>query len=196
MILLTQEDALKKGYGVEVDQRSHTPSEGSTILKERARVLARPSEMRESLRVGSEFLEFVLAQEKYAIEACHIREVYPLKRLTSVPCTPDFVLGIINLRGQICSVIDIKKLIGLPDTALTDSSKVIVVFHEDVELGILADKIIGVRKLLLSSIKDDLLFDRGKGEYLSGVTLERVAILDIAKLLTSDGLLVHEEVDF
>jgi purine-binding chemotaxis protein CheW len=179
-----------------MDERSHTMSDSNTILKTRAKTLARKSEARESLREGAEFLEFALAQERYAIEACHIREVYPLKRLTPVPCIPDFVLGIINLRGQICSVIDIKKLIGIPDTPLTDSSKVIVVFNDDMELGILADEILGVRKFLLSSIKDDLSFDRAKGEYLSGVTLDRVGILDIAKLLAEESIVIYQEVDF
>ena len=165
------------------------------ILKQRAKALARASETKVSALAGVEFLEFGLAHEKYAIEACHVREVYPLKRITPVPCTPPFVLGIINLRGQICSVIDIKKLIGLPHTATSESSKVIVVFNDKMEVGILADDVVGVRKFLLSEIKDDLSSHKAKEGYLSGVTVERVGILDIGKLLGDDSVVVYEEVD-
>jgi len=49
--------------------------------------------------------------EHYGIESCHIREILPLTEFTPLPCTPAFVLGLINVRGQILSVINIKKLL-------------------------------------------------------------------------------------
>jgi purine-binding chemotaxis protein CheW len=62
-----------------------------------------------------EVVEFLLAHEKYGIESKCVREVYPLKELTPVPCTPSFVRSIINVRGKILSVIDIKKFFELPE---------------------------------------------------------------------------------
>ena len=166
------------------------------VLKARAKTLAREPEKNETAQSYLEFLEFCLAHEKYAVEALSIREVFPLKQLTPIPCTPPFVLGIINLRGQIFSVIDIKKIFGLPDTEITDSSKVIIVIAEDMEVGILADDIIGVRKFPISEIREDLASLKTRGDqYVTGVTLDRVGILNISKLLGDDRIVVDEEVE-
>ncbi|MBW2203683.1 MAG: chemotaxis protein CheW, partial [Deltaproteobacteria bacterium] len=79
--------------------------EKSKVLKARARALARGAAGSEGDQEYVEVVEFMLAHERYALELTHIREVYPLKDLTPLPGTPDFVLGIINIRGQILSII-------------------------------------------------------------------------------------------
>ena len=66
------------------------------ILRERARALSRPRKQAPVAEASLELLEFRLAQESYALETRHVREVYPLKDLTPLPCTPPFVLGIVN----------------------------------------------------------------------------------------------------
>src|SRR5688500_5335816 len=75
------------------------------VLRTRAKALARRVEEKTRAEREYEVLEFLLAYERYAIETRYIREVYPLKDLTPVPCTPALVLGVINVRGQILSVI-------------------------------------------------------------------------------------------
>src|SRR5262245_16822662 len=102
-----------------------TPDQKKNILKARAKILAQEPEHVIETEAALEVVEFRLAQERYGIESSCIREVYPLKEITPVPCTPSFVVGIINLRGQILSVIDLKKFFKLPDQAVT-SYKVIV----------------------------------------------------------------------
>lgn len=82
-----------------------------------------------------------------------MREVYPIKELTPLPCTPSFVLGIINVRGQILTVIDLRRFFDLPIKGLTDLNKVIVIEHHEGELGVLADAILGVRSLCSSEIR-------------------------------------------
>jgi len=104
-----------------------TPDERRKILRARAKVLARELKTDGSEQARLEALEFVVAYEKYAIESSYVREVYPLKELTPLPGTPAFVLGVINVRGQIVSVIDPKRFFDLPEKGLTDLNKVILI---------------------------------------------------------------------
>ncbi len=167
-----------------------------TILKARAKALAREPEREAATEEFLEVVEFLLAHEKYAVESVHIREVYPLKDLTPLPCTPPFVLGIVNVRGQILTVIDIKKFFDLPEKGLTDLNKVIIVRAGDMEFGILADAILSVRSLPLAEIQPPPPTLTGiRAEYLRGVTSERVVILDVARILADEKIVVREEVE-
>ncbi|HMF47507.1 MAG TPA: chemotaxis protein CheW, partial [Candidatus Saccharimonadales bacterium] len=109
------------------------------LLKARARELARDDAKEKTAGESIEVVEFLLAYETYGIESAYVREICPLKDLTPVPCTPRFVLGIINVRGQIVSVIDMKKFFDLPDQGLTDLNKVLVLRNDRMEFGLLAD---------------------------------------------------------
>ncbi|MCJ7813313.1 chemotaxis protein CheW [bacterium] len=123
-------------------------------------------------------------------------EVYSLKDFTHVPCTPSFVLGITNVRGRIISVIDIRKFFNLPERGLTNLNRVIVVRTPDMELGILADSITGVRLLSHKTIQPTppTLMDIGS-EFLQGITVDRVIVLDIRKILCDPRIIVHQEVE-
>ncbi len=169
--------------------------EEKKILKARAKELAREALDDKAPEASMEIVEFVLAYETYGIESSHVREIYPLKELTPVPCTPSFVLGIINVRGQILSVIDIKKFFDLPEKGLTDLNKVIIIHNESMEFGILADVILGVSRASINDIQPGLPTLTGiREEYLIGITKERVIILDAEKLLVDKKILVHEEI--
>lgn len=170
------------------------PEEARRILKARAQILAREPE-----RVAGgehiEVVEFVLAYERYAIESRYVREVYPLENLTPLPCTPAFVLGIVNIRGEIIPVIDIKKFFDLPEKGLPDLNKVIVLHDSDMIFGILADSIAGVHLIPLAGIQPSLPTLTGiRDDYLRGVTAERIVVLDAEKLLTDEKLIVQEQV--
>ena len=164
------------------------------VLEERARALAREPARAEAADEWIEVVEFTLAHERYAIASEHVREVYPLEELTPLPCTPAFVLGIVNLRGEILSVIDIKKFFDLPEKGLTDLNKVIVLESEDMMFGIVADAIGGVRHILRADIQPSLPTLTGiREDYLQGVTAERVVVLDAGKLLHDEKLIVNEQ---
>ncbi|MDA8325786.1 MAG: chemotaxis protein CheW [Nitrospiraceae bacterium] len=93
--------------------RAPDPGEKKNILRKRALALAKEPEAPDSGE-HIDVLEFLLARERYAVESSYVREVWPLKDLTPVPCTPPFVLGIIGVRGRILSVLDLKKFLNLP----------------------------------------------------------------------------------
>lgn len=169
------------------------------ILRARAKALAREDGDAEGDAAREEQLqviEFLLAYERYGIESSFIREVYPLRDYTPIPCTPPFVLGMINVRGQILSVLDIKRFFDLPQKGLTDLNKVLLVRAGDMELGILADAVLEVRSLPLRTIQPAPATLTGiRAEYLRGVTADRLIVLDIAALLSDSRIIVDEEVN-
>ncbi len=171
------------------------PAEQKKILKARAKAIAREPVAAETAGERIEIVEFLLAYERYGIESSFVREIHPLKELTPLPCTPAFVLGIVNIRGRILSVIDIKKFFELPEKGLTDLNKVIVVQSRDMEFGILADAVLGVHSVPRMEIQASLPTLTGiREDYLTGMTKERVVILDAAKLLSDRKIIVQEEV--
>ena len=173
-----------------------TPEQKKKILKERAKFLAAEPEKEKGLEHYFEVLEFALASERYAIETAYIREVWPLRQLTALPCTPPFVLGIINVRGQTLSVIDLKKFFDLPEKGLTDLNKVIIVQEAGMELGILSDTIIGVELIPFDTMQPSLPTLKGiQAEYVKGVTNDHLVVLDGAKIVSDKKIIVHEEVE-
>jgi purine-binding chemotaxis protein CheW len=173
------------------------PEEKRKILRHRARLLAASSKA-EATAQGSpiEIVEFVLGPERYGIESSLIREIHPLNEFTPLPCTPAFVLGLVNVRGQILSIIDIKKLFDLPEKGLTDLNKIIIVHAHSVELGILADTILGTRSIAPEELHPALPTLTGiRADYLQGITKDSLVVLDVGKILADERILVDEMVN-
>jgi purine-binding chemotaxis protein CheW len=167
-----------------------TPAE---ILRSRAKVLA---QRRQSTAVDPDnldVLEFRLANESYAIECSDICEVIPLIDLTPVPCTPPFIRGVVNVRGQIVPVIDMKKFFELPEGGIADVHKVILVQSQGMELGIEADAVTGIRSISKRQIQPALPTLSGiRAQYLRGVTDQKVTVLDVAKILGDPRIIVSD----
>lgn len=181
-------EALKNEFAPTAEQRRQ-------ILRARAQKLAAEVPAVSAPGAEIEVLEFVLAQEHYALETALVREVYPLKELTPLPGTPRFVLGIANVRGRIMSVIDIKKFFDLPEKGLTDLNKIIILQDEAMEFGVLADAIVGARWLALADLQPTLPTLTGiRSDYLKGITGQRLVVLDAKKLLADRSIVVNEEV--
>jgi purine-binding chemotaxis protein CheW len=174
---------------------SLSAEEKTKILKERALRLAQPPEQDQGGEAFLAVIEFVLAHERYAMDVQYVKEVYPLKDLTSLPCTPSFVLGIINVRGQVVSVVDIKHFFDLPSKEPTDQTKVLIIKNHAMEMGVLADAVVGERKIPLTDIQSDSAMLRGlREQYVRGVTQDRLVVMDVEKFLLDDSLVVHQEV--
>ncbi|QDQ26573.1 purine-binding chemotaxis protein CheW [Chitinimonas arctica] len=178
-------------------QREFEPDEAvrDAVLQARARALAQVPAAEGVEGEQMELVEFRLAHEHYGLETRLVREVYPLRELGLLPCVPPFVLGIINLRGQIVSVIDLKRFFGLPLQGLPDMNKVILLEDGAMRFGLLADQIIGVRSVALADLQPSLPTLNGvRAEYLRGVAPDRLVVLDALKLIHDPALLVDEEV--
>jgi len=178
-------------------ERDFSPAgeERRRILRQRARDLARePARADEGARI-IEVVEFVLAYEQYAIESSFVREILPLRKFTPLPCTPSFVLGIMNVRGQIISIVDLKRFFELPEKGLADLNKVILLQSKDMEFGVLADSIIGATTLDENKLQPSLPTLNGiREQYLKGITAERTVVLDTEVILSDPKLIVYEEV--
>jgi purine-binding chemotaxis protein CheW len=165
------------------------------ILKERARILAGESSPPVGEAQSVEVITFLLAHETYGIESRYVREVNPIKEITPVPCTPRFVRGIINVRGRILSVIDLKAFLDLPEQGPAELNRVIVVEDDAMEFGILADQVLGVASLNPDAIQPLPSAFGGPGsEFIKGVAPQTVIFLDISKLLHAKDVMVHDEV--
>ena len=169
-----------------------SPERQREILRARAQALSVDRAAATPKERGTEVVEFVLAQRGYAIAAAFVREVLPLKDLTGVPCTPAFVAGIINAHGRILTVIDPKKLFGLPESDLTALNKVIVLEHAGIEFAILADEIVGAKWLApdeLGEAPPDV-----RGGFIQGVAAQGLIVIDARKLLSHPSLVVDDQV--
>ena len=175
---------------------TNSDTETDQILRARAQVLARPQSSAPAPSTMLELLEFRLASERYALETRHVQDVHPLRDLTPLPCTPPFVLGIVNLRGRILPVLDLKKFFDLPEQGLTDLHRIILVRGNDLELGLLADVIVGVRSVAADSLQPSPpTFTGIRADYLKGIGEERLVVLDLDRILSDPKIIVHEEVD-
>ena len=175
------------------DEKTLSHDRMKTILAERAKALTKSTEIHTGESIP--LVVFRLADETYGIATDYVREVQPLRDVTPVPCTPDFVVGVINIRGALYSVIDIRSFCGVPKQDTTEASKVILVNGAGLEIGILADDVKGATSILINDIKPPLAVQAAaKEEYIQGVTKEMLIILNLEALLRDERIIVREEV--
>ena len=166
------------------------------ILKERAVKIGRAPDRAVAAGDRLEVVEFLLMPERFAVESRYVQEICPLKEISLLPCVPPFVAGIMNVRGRIVPVVDIRRFFEFPLKGLTDLNRVIVLASGDTEFGILADAIHGIRHIFAERLQSSLPTLTGiREEYLKGVTGDGIVVLDGAKLLSDSRIFVNDEVD-
>lgn len=164
-------------------------------LHRRAHELAKPLKTTDTLENLSEILVFSLAHERYAIETQYIKEVFTLSEFTPLPGTPSFLLGLVNLRRKIITVIDLRILFHLATDA-TANRKLVLLGNSEKEFAIVTDSIQGIQRIPLGTIDAPPPTLSGlRDGFLSGVTADHIAILDGGRLLTSRELVVEETVE-
>ncbi|OGU40344.1 MAG: hypothetical protein A2X61_11045 [Ignavibacteria bacterium GWB2_35_12] len=165
-----------------------------SVLKQRAALLAK--EPRVVMDIEQlDIIEFQLSNEVYAFELCYVKEVYPLKEFTPVPCTPALIVGIVNVRGRVVSVVDIRRFFSLPDKGISDFNKIIIIENSDMQFGVLADSIVDVCPVRVDELQTELPQAKGiSSDFLKGVTKDGVIILNTEKILTDKRFVIKEEV--
>ena len=124
-----------------------TPADPAAILQARAVALAGRAATVAEAGPALELVEFQLGGEHYAVESRFVREVCPVREITPLPGTPTFVVGIVNVRGQVLTVIDLRLVLQMGARGISDLNKVVILRDAGREVGILADEIVGVRRL-------------------------------------------------
>jgi purine-binding chemotaxis protein CheW len=135
-----------------------------------------------------------LGDERYGLELRHISGIRLLEQLTPLPCTPAFILGVLNVRGHIVAVADLKKFFGLPEKGIADLHHVVLAEADGVELALVADLVIGTRDVPLATLQPALPTLTGvRAEYFRGLTPDRLIVLDVRRILADPRLVVHDE---
>lgn len=137
---------------------------------------------------GGKYLTFSLAREEYGVGILKVKEIIGMMPVTSVPQTPNFVKGVINLRGKVIPVIDLRLKFGMATTDYTERTCIIVVEisgdHGSVLVGIVVDSVSEVIHLKSEDIEETPTF---------GTKLNVEYILGMAK--TSDGVKILLDID-
>ena len=138
------------------------------------------------------FLTFILGSEVYGIEILKVREIIKLMDITAVPRTPDYLKGVINLRGKVIPIVDLRSKFSMPEIEHTQETCIIVAEVNQTSIGIIVDSVSEVSNINSEEIEEsphlgqniDTDFILGLGK-----TKERIVILlDIELVLSSEDL--------
>lgn len=145
-------------------------------------------EKQKEQEVFRQYLTFALGNEEYALDIANIREIIKPREITDIPRVPDFILGIISLRGIIIPVFDLKKRLKLGASEITAVSRIVVCQMEDRMVGLLVDSITQVVRLseecvesppaVLSGVDRDLVVGVGRHQGRMIILLHLSSIMD------------------
>ena len=148
-------------------------------------------------KIEGKYLTFFLANEEYGLEILKVREIISVMEITSVPQTPDFIKGVINLRGKVIPVVDLRLKFGMSEKEYTKETCTIVVDVQGLLMGIVVDTVSEVLDISKSdiepppsfgsTIKTDFILGMGK------VKGEIKILLSIGKILSAEEFATIEK---
>jgi purine-binding chemotaxis protein CheW len=145
---------------------------------------------RTTSRAGK-YLTVSLANQEYGVEILKVREIIGMVPITTVPRTPEFVKGVINLRGKVIPVVDLRLKFGMESIEQTDETCIIVVDVLGIEMGVIVDRVSEVLNIAEENIEDTPSFGTNVNtDFILGMGKKdsQVAILlDISAVLSNDG---------
>ena len=142
---------------------------------------------------AGKYLTFFLVNEEYAVEILKVQEIIGRMPITHVPLTSKYILGVINLRGKIHPIMDLKIKFGMDQTEITDETCIIVIKTASLMMGIMVDKVSEVVNVASEDVEDTTAFGGDVNpEYLLGVGKigGRVRLLlDIEKVINASDII-------
>ena len=156
------------------------------------------AEKKQTKEQTDQYVNFVVCKEEYGIPILCVHEIIRYESLTKIPQSPEFVEGVLNLRGQVIPVVNLRKKFGLPETDLNNSTRIIVVDVDGQLTGIVVDEVSEVLQISEEQIspapkmstKLDTDFISGMGKINDGL----VILLDIKKILTNQEKEILEKI--
>ncbi len=137
-------------------------------------------------------LTFALSEEEYGIEILKVREILGLQAITTVPQTPEHMKGVLNLRGRVIPVIDLRLKFSIQEEEHTGETCIIVVEVNSMHIGIIVDSVSEVVDIGSGDIEDTPKFGQGiDTDFIMGlgkVNEKTIILLDIEMVLTSEDL--------
>jgi purine-binding chemotaxis protein CheW len=145
-------------------------------------------------QLAGKYMTFKLANEEYGLEILKVREIIGLMDITRVPCTHGFIRGVINLRGKVIPVIDLRLKFEMAACEATDQTVIIVVQYPcrgtQLTMGILVDQVLEVLSIAGKQIEPPPTFDSSVNlEFILGVgkaDKRVIFLLDIGRVLSGD----------
>lgn len=117
-----------------------------------------------------QLVAFKLGREEYGVSILQVQEIKRMTDITRVPNTPDYIRGVMNLRGSVLPVLDLKKRLGLQANEVTDDTRIVIVKVEDLNIGLIVDAVSEVMAIDQSSIENAQSVVSGvAANYLDGV---------------------------
>ena len=145
---------------------------------------------KEAVDENLRWVTFRLENEKYGINVMQVQEVLRVTEIAPVPGAPNYVLGIINLRGNVVTVIDTRSRFGLMSTEMDDSTRIVIIEAEEQVVGILVDSVAEVVDLKASEIETaPNVGTEDSAKFIQGVAShdnELLILVDLNKLLSDD----------
>ena len=171
----------------------------TTRMEEIAKSVENIAHYKEDLYERVEFEEetlqiivFRLSREWYGVEIRKVKEVIRVTKITYLPSSPEYIAGIVNLRGNILSVTDLKRIFSLPYEEPTEKTRIIAVELGILETGLLVDEVIESIEVPLSKIEPSLLTIPSEGaKYIEGqckVNNKLIALVSVQKVLEKGGV--------
>jgi purine-binding chemotaxis protein CheW len=137
-----------------------------------------------------QWVTYRLDEETYGINVMQVQEVLRYTEIAPVPGAPDYVLGIINLRGNVVTVIDTRSRFGLPSSEITDNTRIVIIESEEQVVGILVDSVAEVVYLRSSEIDSaPNVGTEESAKFIQGVSNrsgQLLILVDLNKLLSDD----------
>ena len=113
---------------------------------------------------------FKLGREEYGLDILRVQEIKRLMNITRVPSTPSYIRGVINLRGSVLPVIDLRTRLNLPENELTDAARIVVVLVNDNIVGFIVDEVVEVTTMSRDNVEAVNSLSSGiSSEYFSGI---------------------------
>jgi purine-binding chemotaxis protein CheW len=142
---------------------------------------------------SSKYMTFRLASEEYGLTILKVRELIGLMDITRVPKTPDFIRGVINLRGKVIPVMDLRLKFGMPAGEATSQSVIIVVQlagkNGGVTVGVLVDEVLEVRSIVATDVEPPPNFQSHSAtDFILGVgkaDKRLIFLIDIDRVLSA-----------
>lgn len=142
---------------------------------------------------------FRLHNEEYGVEVSQVRSIERMEHITRVPRTPEFVKGVINLRGVVTPIVDLRSRLGLEAVPYTDSTRIIIVSVGEVEVGLIVDAANDVIDIPADAIEPPPKVVGGvEAVYLRGVAkLEKrlLILLNLDKVLNTEEIRQLENIE-
>ncbi len=141
-------------------------------------------------RSEQQLVVFDLASEAYGVDIGAVREIIRMQDITRVPRTPDFVEGVINLRGKVIPVVDLRKRFMVPVAEQTDDNRIVVVDIGGEDIGVVVDAVTEVLRILSDSVEPpSSVITTTDSDYLMGICkLESrmIILLDLERVLSDE----------